>query len=429
MAPSLKPSAAATLRNYIEATTTGEKPTLPGAILQILDAHGNTLFSHASEPHTTDTLITIHSCSKIIGAIAFMQLVDCGLVSLDDASIIEKWLPELAAKKVLTGSKQGADGKKEWLFEDREGEITPRMLLNHTNGTGMSFFHADLREYLDEGWDARNEGQDYFTTLLESPLLWQPGTKTNYSQGFEWLSVLIERLTKRSLEDVLREEIFEKLGDKRTGFRGEMGGSVVAGEGVDFWPQNLRLEDGFMAIPGFAEKKVEREDAWPTGKHHVQTVGTGLVSSVADMAHIFSILLPQNAGVDPISGTRILSASSAAEITRAQLPERIQNDTRNLPSAYPLFIPSEVQAQHVDPAGSFGLGCAIQGADRVLKDGKRGRSKGTVYWYGVSNSAYWVDGEKGLVVVMAGNFFPFEDPKWTEFVAGVEGLLYEGLEE
>lgn len=299
MAPILNPSTVDSLRAHIDAATTGSKPALPNVVLQILSQDGKTLFSHATSKLSPTTLFPIHSCSKIIGAIAFMQLVDEGLVDLDDASVIQKHLPELAAAKVLAGSKTGTDSKKEYVFEEQSGNnyITPRMLLNHSNGTGMSFFNTELREYLDEGWDARNEGSDYYATLLASPLLWQPGTKTNYGQGLDWISVLIERLTNRPLEDVLREKIFNVVGASTSGFRGEMGGSVVQGEGVDFWPQSMNMGEGFVDIPGFAEKKVEREDAWPKGKHHCQTVATGLISSAADLARLFSILLPQNAGV------------------------------------------------------------------------------------------------------------------------------------
>ncbi|KAJ4345318.1 uncharacterized protein N0V89_011448 [Didymosphaeria variabile] len=429
MAPTLNPSTATSLHGYIDAAITDSNPVLPGAIVQILDAQGTSLFEHTSHSHTLKTLFSIHSCSKLIGAIAFMQLVDRGLTTLDDAKVIEKWLPELASKKVLVGSKDTKDGKQEYIFEDRKHDITPRMLLNHTNGTGNTFFNTELKDFLGEGVAVEHEGSEYWATLLKSPLLWQPGTKTNYGQGFDWLSVLIERLTHKSLEDVLRENIFNTLGIGHSGFRGEWGGSVVASDpGVDFWPASLRLETGdFMSIPGFAEKKVEREDAWPEGKRHVQSVGTGLVSSVADLTRIYSVLLPQNEGVEPVTGTRLLSAASAAEFAKVLHPEEIRNDSRNLLTANQFFLPYENQAKHVDPVGCFGLGSAIQGEDRVLQDGRKGRSKGTVYWYGAANIVHWIDGEKGIVVVAAGNFFPFMDGKWVEFVAGLEGLIYEGL--
>jgi hypothetical protein len=110
-----------------------------------------------------------------------------------------------------------------------------------------------------------------------------------------------------------------------------------------------------------------------------------------------------------------------------QHPEEIRNDSRNIPTASPFFLPYEVQAKDVDPVGCFGLGSAIQGADRILQDGKRGRGKGAVYWYGAANIAFWIDGEMGIVVVAAANFFPFMDMKWVEFAAGLEGLIYEDL--
>ncbi|KAF2437461.1 beta-lactamase/transpeptidase-like protein [Karstenula rhodostoma CBS 690.94] len=432
MPPTLNSQTASTLHAHIDNATSGPNPTLPGAIVQILDARGTELFTHTSHKHTPKTLFSIHSCSKLIGAIAFMQLVDAGLATLDDASLIEKWLPELAAKKVLTGVKDAADGTKEHVFEDRKGAITARMLLDHTNGTGNTFFNVELRDFLGEGAATENEGTAYYDTLLKSPLLYQPGTKTNYGQGLDWISVLVERLAGKSFEDVLREGVFDPLGITHGGFRGEMGGSVVSSTpGVDFWPASLRLGDGdggFMSIPGFAEKKVERGDAWPAGKHHMQSVATGLVLSVADLGRIYSVLLPQNAGVDPVTGTRILSAASAAEFAKVVHPVEIRNDSRNIPAANPVFLPYELQAPNVDPAGCFGLGSAIQGDDRVLVDGRRGRSKGSVYWVGAANVAFWIDGAKGVVVVAAGNFFPFMDGKWLEFVEGLEGLLYEGIE-
>ena len=405
----------------------------PGAVVQVLDARGHDLFTHATPPHTPKTLYSIFSLSKLIGSIAFLQLVDRGLASLDDPQLIEKWLPELAAKKVLVISQKGPEGKKKYTFEERKGEITARMLMNHTNGTGTSFFNEELKDYLIEGAgidaDTIHEGSEYFKTLLQSPLLWQPGTRTNYGQGLDWLSVLIERVTSKSLEDVLRKNIFDPLDVANGGFRGEWDGNVVAGPDVPFWPTSLRLEDGsFMSIPGFAEKRVQWSDAWPRGKTHVQSAATGLVSSVADVGRIFSVLLPQNAGVDPVSGVRILSAASAAEFLKVDHPHEIRHNSRNIPTANQLMRPYEVQAKHADPEGCFGLGSAIQGDDRELEDGRMGRSKGTVYWVGASNSAYWIDGEKGIVVVITGNFFPFMDEKWVEFVQELEGLIYEGLQ-
>ena len=335
---------------------------------------------------------------------------------------------------MLVGSETSASGaragEKEHVFEERKGDITARMLMNHTNGTGMSFFNTALRDYRgEEDLATTNEGTAYFENLLKSPLLWQPGEKTNYGQGFDWLSVLIERMTGKALEDVLRENIFAPLGIEHGGIKGEWGGRAVAGSGVDFWPASLKVGDGsFMTLPGWAETKVEREDAWPGGKTHVQSVANGLVLSPADLARMYSVLLPQNGGVDPVTGVRILSPAAAAEVAKLHHAEDIRNNSRDIPSASPIIMPYASQGEHVDPEGWFGLGAAVQGADRKLPDGRRGRSKGSVYWHGASNAEYWIDGEKGIVVVVVANFFPFMEEGWVEFLRGLEGMIYEGLE-
>jgi len=299
MDPSIKPSTAASLRKYIDDATVGDNPTLPGVIMHVIDSQSNTLFSHTSRPHTLETTFQIHSVTKIIATIAFMQLVERGIVSLDDASIVEKVLPELASKKVVTGSTE-KEGKKLWTFEERKTPITPRMLMNHTNGTGCSFFNVETLELLGEDRDKSHEGNEFWDAIRRVPLLWQPGTKTNYGQGLDWLGVLVERLTNRAFGDVLREGIFEKMGIKNTGYGGQFYGDMATSEDEDYWPTSFRTEGGLVPMEANVQEKRTSEDTWPKGKNnnkHVHTASFGLVSCVADLVRIASILLPQNAGV------------------------------------------------------------------------------------------------------------------------------------
>jgi CubicO group peptidase (beta-lactamase class C family) len=391
MPPTLPPKATASLKAYIDTYTSGDKPILPGAIVHITNAQNETVFSHASgglptSPPTPQTVFTIHSVTKVIGAIGFLQLVERGLVSLDDVSLIPKYLPELAEKKVLTGSTTNPDGTKSYNFEDRKGDITPRMLLNHTYGGGHTFFNTLLNTYAEtvssKPWDTRNEATDFWAALQDSPLLWQPGTHTNYGQGLDWIAVLMERVTKRGLDEVLSEGVFKVLGLSGTGFEGQYGGSVADGEegAKRFWPRTVKTPDGYIALDPPSLTQTTNADAYPHGTHHVHPLGTGLVSSAADLSRILSLLLPQNAGVDPVSGTRVLSAESVRQITSPQLPEKLRNSSRDVPTAVAAIIPADLMGKGKDPEGSFGLGCGVQGADRVLADGLKGKTKGSVYW-------------------------------------------------
>lgn len=440
MAPSLSIEAVASLKDFIDNATSSSsnKVVLPGAILHVVDAQNNALFSHGSSspsPPTADSIGIIQSLTKLIGAIAYLRLVERGLATLDDPSIIATHLPELATKKVLTGYKSRDDGSKEWQFEERIGDITPRMLLNHTYGGGHTYFNTLLLEYFqDLGiWNETNEAADTYGTILAAPLLFQPNTKTNYGQGLDWIAVLIERLTQQDLASYLQEHIFNPLDLNSTGFEAAFGGSVIShpSNKGKFWPRKVRTGDSeFVEIDAREPVTVGRDDAFPKGKYHTGKLGTGLVSSASDYARLLCILLPENAGVDVVTGYRLLSPASVEEITKPQLPEHIRNNTRNVPAsgASPIILPGILDAPDKDPDGSFGFACGIQGKERVLRGGKKGRSQGSVYWYGAANTEYWVDKDKGIVVFVNGNYYPWNDEVWTRFVAGVEERIYEGLQ-
>ncbi|PVI08113.1 beta-lactamase family protein [Periconia macrospinosa] len=445
----LSEAAKADLRSYIESFTEGDTPKLPGVLTQIIDTNSNELFSHATAASCTqqsispnESFIITHSMSKAIGAIAFLQLVDQGLVNLDDARVIEEKLPELASKKILKGVKELENGEKEWLFEDRKEDITPRMLLSHSWGGGHSFFNALLGDYLnrpERGVTQMecSEGNDWWRAIQDCPLLYQPGTKAQYSHGPNWIAVLHERITGKSLDRYMHENMFQKMGLQKIGYEGQYGGEVAAKKPGEtegqLWRYTIPHEGKFVLFPGFPHTwldKVERADAFPAGKHHWFPSDTGIVTTVVDLARLMSILALQNGGVDPVTGNRILSAEAAKEITSPQLPESIRKTGRNIFSdSIPHIIrPLNLEAEHKDPGGCFGLGGNVQARDRVLESGKRGRSKGSFYWYGATNGEYWVDSEKGIIVVLSANCGPWNLDEWLELVSGVEERLYAALE-
>jgi CubicO group peptidase (beta-lactamase class C family) len=435
----LNPETIEALKRYIDNATnpTTASPTLPAALVHVVDAHNNVIFSHGSAsdtPPTSQSMGIVQSLSKVVGAMAYMRLVERGLATLEDPDTITTHLPELAAKKVLTGYTVDAETrKKNWQFEDRKGEITASMLLNHTYGGGHTYFNKLLLEYFqDEGiWAEANEVIDPPATVLASPLLWQPGTKTNYGQGLDWIAILIERISKQTLGSYLQENIFDPLGLKEIGMEPAYGGDVLSQphNAGKFWPRKTRNGEEFITIDPPEAEVVRKSNAFPDGNHHTGCLGTGLVASARDYIRLIATLLPQNSGVDPVSGHRLLSFESVHKITTPQLPPHIRNNTRSMTSsdALPIILPVNMSVPHKDPEGSYGFGCGVQGADRVLQDGRKGRSKGSVYWYGAANYEFWVDGEKGVCVFVSGNYYPWNDGAWMEFVAGVEGALYEGL--
>lgn len=119
------------LKSRIDSACRNPDKELPGAAVAVVGKDGNLLFSHAGgqrghgspEPLTTDSVFWIASCTKLITGIACMQLVEQGLISLDDSDELEGICPELKDIKVL---QENGD-----LVEKKQG-ITLRMLLSHT---------------------------------------------------------------------------------------------------------------------------------------------------------------------------------------------------------------------------------------------------------------------------------------------------------
>jgi len=71
---------------------------------------------------------TYISCTKMIGAIAAMQLVEQGKLRLDDGDQIESICPELKNIKIL----KSVDDNGNADFTEKKTKITLRMLLTHT---------------------------------------------------------------------------------------------------------------------------------------------------------------------------------------------------------------------------------------------------------------------------------------------------------
>jgi CubicO group peptidase (beta-lactamase class C family) len=84
------------------------------------------------EQMTPNTVFSIFSCTKLVTAIACLQLVECGKVTLDDPKDIEAILPEVANAKIVSREKGN------FQYRTPKNKITLRMLLDHTSGFSYS---------------------------------------------------------------------------------------------------------------------------------------------------------------------------------------------------------------------------------------------------------------------------------------------------
>lgn len=137
-------------------------------------------------PLTVDSVMYAASFSKVAFAYLAMELVDDGTLDLDKPiyQYLPKPLPEYPNYKDL------AD-------DPRYKRITARMLLSHTGG------FANFRWIEDD---------------RKLRIHFEPGSRFAYSgEGIDLLQLVVETITKKPLDELMRERVFQPLGMTRTG--------------------------------------------------------------------------------------------------------------------------------------------------------------------------------------------------------------------
>jgi serine-type D-Ala-D-Ala carboxypeptidase len=246
---------------------------MPGAVVLVARrgaivyrrAFGFRRVEPSREPMTVDTLFDLASLTKPVAtATSIGKLIETGRLKPDDP--VAQHLPDFAA-----------NGK---------GEITVAQLLTHT--AGLIPDNA-LRDYGDGREQAFARIHDLKPTAA-------PGSRFVYSDvGFLVLGELVETLSERSLEEFTRQQFFEPLGLRDTGF----------------------LPSTELAAR--AATTEQREGRWMRGEVHdprAYALGgvaghAGLFSTADDLA-VFAQMLH---GRGTYAGVRVLDASTVDLLT------------------------------------------------------------------------------------------------------------------
>jgi serine beta-lactamase-like protein LACTB len=147
-------------------------------------------------PARPNTVYNVGSVSKVMTAVAMMQLVEEGRVHLDDD--IRSWVPS---------------------FPDKGRTITVWHMLTHTSG---------IRHYRDSdfphGVDGENvqrftDVEDAYALFADDSLLFEPGTMRSYSSyAVNLLQGVIERASGMDFEAYMRARVWGPAGMRRTAF-------------------------------------------------------------------------------------------------------------------------------------------------------------------------------------------------------------------
>jgi len=136
-------------------------------------------------PLTVDSVMSAASISKVAFAYLAMELVDDGVLDLDKP--VYRYLP-----KPLPEYPKYADLAN----DQRYKRITARMLLSHTSGFANWRWMEDDRKL---------------------KIHFEPGSRYAYSgEGIDLLQLVVETITKKPLDHLMQERVFEPLGMTRT---------------------------------------------------------------------------------------------------------------------------------------------------------------------------------------------------------------------
>ena len=342
----------------------------------VLVGRGDDIALQWSSGVAEDAIFRIASMTKPITSVAFMQLVEQGLVALTDP--VTKYIPEFAQLGVFVGG----GGNVPFMTRAPKTQMRVIDLLRHTAGFTYSFqeqgnIDAAYRKTDVESW-TKNTSQSVIDTLAQIPLEFDSGTQWNYSVATDILGILVERISGLSLPEYFQTHIFTPLGMTDSFFQ------VPADKAA-------RIPEGFAFDPETKMKLIDKAGAdsmWAKG-WSFNSGGGGLASSVADYYRFCRMLL--NGGA--LDGAQILS------------PKTIELMTANhIPGGQDLTQMSKSLFSEAEMAGiGFGLGFAttIDSAATLTPC-----STGDFYWGGMYSTAFFVDPVEDIIMIFMTQLLP-----------------------
>lgn len=252
-------------------------------------------------PIDDSRIFNIYSLTKILTCTAALQLVEKGAIQLNDP--LSAYLPEYGDMNVRKFLPNG-----EVELERAKRPISVRDLFTMTAGFSYDLGAPSLREAV-KLTDGKLPTRQFAAALAKEPLMFEPGTRWNYSLCHDVLAALVEVVDGRRFSQYVREEITGPLGMPDTGFE-------------------LSAEQQNRIAPQY-----EYNDA--SGKHvrndvngfrigtEFESGGAGLLSTVSDYVKFLNTLT--NRGTSP-DGVRILSPAGVDLMRTDHLSEGLRGD-------------------------------------------------------------------------------------------------------
>lgn len=231
--------------------------------------------------------LLMFSCTKPVTAVCAMQLVERGVISLEDK--LADHVPAFAESYFVD-----ENGEKQVVG----GDITLRHLLTMSAGLDYNLMRKPaVQELIKACPDATTE--QMVDAIAKSPLNFRPGERFLYSLCHDVMARVIEVVSGMRFSEYVRKNVFEPLEMYDSGFK------------MDDPERMLPL---FTGAKGFVEAAECTNRLVPTTEY--DSGGAGMIGTAADYAK-FAVALA-NGGVGA-NGNRILSAESIARMHQVEI--------------------------------------------------------------------------------------------------------------
>lgn len=319
-------------------------------------------------PLRTDAIFRVASQTKALTSVGLLLLYEEGKFRLDDP--IAQYLPAFANARVLATFNPK---DSTYTTVPANGPVTIRQLFTHTSG--LSYPVIGSREataiYAKAGIPS-GIGTPAGTlaasmdALGQLPLLHQPGARFTYGLSVDVLGRLIEVLAGQSLDQFLRQRLFQPLGMKDTHFYLP---ADKQGRLVELYTENAARQ----TVPMLPQGRMVPD--YPKAKGTYFSGGAGLSSTIDDYAIFLQMLL--NGGTS--HGRRFLKPATMDLITQNQMGPVSQGGNK------------------------FGLGFSL-----LMPENARvpGPTAGSYEWGGIFGTTYWVDPQHKLVGLIYTQKYP-----------------------
>lgn len=311
----------------------------------------------SGEPLEEDQIFHLMSMTKPIVSVAFMMLYEEGHFQLGDS--VARYLPEFSGLRVAAATDRGVEVPTQPV----ERPVTIEMLLNHTagfsHGLGATQLDREIAQrlyYRPQADIAARVG-----TLVELPLIGQPGKQWYYSAAPDVLARLVEHFSGMSVARFLRLRIFEPLGMDDTGY------NVAPSEHERVVKNHQVAQDTILELAGFQLPKTGNR---VFGGTH------GLYSTTNDYLRFCRMLL--NGGT--LDGRRFLGSKTVELMTMNHVGEL--------------------------RGGGFGFGLGFGVVTDVSATGLPS-SEGTYYWSGAYCTYFLIDPKEDMIAIVMSQRSPY----------------------